>query len=260
MPVMGRKILITGGKGGVGKTTATASIGRCLASSGEKTVLVDGDIGLNNLDVALRVESDILYDIGDVVSGKATLTQAVIKVEQNLYLLPSVTACSSIVDDDSFAEVTQELSRAFGYLIIDCPAGIERSFLRAAGCADEAIIVTTPHLSCVRDGYKTSKILSGLGYEKISLIINRFNSAAADKGLSLSPEDITQALRLPLIGVVPESASVDTEGVVEPTDKRNAAAISYRLIAGYIAGRSTKIYDCRKKTFGALWQKIKESV
>ncbi len=243
---MGRKILITGGKGGVGKTAFTASIGRCLAAVGKKTVLADGDIGLNNLDVALNAEDKIIYDVGDVASGKATISQALIKIEPNLYLMPSVTACSSFVTDEIFQEIIDELSAETDYVFIDCPAGVEHSFLRAAKCTDESIIVTTPHLSGVRDGYKTAKILAGLGYKKQSLAVNRVKYGNVEKNLSLSPEEIAEAMRLELIGIIPESGNVDVSGIADIASKKDPAAVSYRMIADYLTGKGKKLFDYRK--------------
>ncbi len=259
---MGRKILITGGKGGVGKTSFTASIGRCLGLVGKKTVLVDGDIGLNNLDVALNAEDKIIYDVGDVASGKATIGQALIKIEPNLYLMPSVTACSSFVTDEIFKEIIDEVATEADYVFIDCPAGVERNFLRAAKCTDESIIVTTPHLSGVRDGYKTAKILAGLGYNEQSLVVNRVKYGNVEKNLSLSPEEIAEAMRLELIGIIPESGNVDVSGIADVSSKKDPAAISYRMIADYLIGRGKRLFDYRKngRSLRSVIGRIKESL
>jgi len=256
---MDRKILITGGKGGVGKTTVTACLGRTLALRGYRTVVMDGDIGLNNLDVALRAEDRILYDIGDIASGKATVAQTIIRIEKNLYLLPSSTACSALVSDKAFEETANELSRGFDFVLIDCPAGIESSFLRAAKCANESIIVTTPHLSCVRDGYKTSKILSGLGYVTQRLLINRMKSNLAEKNKILSAEEIAEAMKLPLLGVIPESLDIDVGGIVD-TEKKSAALVSYGLVADCLTGRGNAVYDYIKngKGINGFFRRIKD--
>lgn len=262
MWVMGRKILITGGKGGVGKTAFTASTGRCLASVGKKIILADGDIGLNNLDIALNAEDKIIYDVGDVASGKATISQALIKIEPDLYLMPSVTACSAFVSDEVFKEIIDELAAETDYVLIDCPAGVERSFLRAAKCTDESIIVTTPHLSGVRDGYKTSKILSGLGYKKQSLVVNRVKYSNVEKNLSLSPEEIAEAMRLELIGIIPESGNADVCGLADISSKKDPAAASYRMIADYLTGKGKKLFDYRKdgKSLYSIFCRIKETL
>lgn len=244
----------------MGKTTFTASIGRCLASVGKKTILADGDIGLNNLDVALNAEDKILYDVGDVASGKATISQALIKIEPNLYLMPSVTACSSFVSDEIFKEITDKLASEADYVLIDCPAGVEHSFLRAAKCTDESIIVTTPHLSGVRDGYKTAKILAGLGYEKQSLVVNRVKYGNVEKNLSLSPEEIAEAMRLELIGIIPESGNVDVSGIADVSSKKDPAAVSYRMIADYLTGKGKILFDYRKngRSLSSVFGRIKE--
>ncbi|MGN1042204.1 MAG: P-loop NTPase [Christensenellales bacterium] len=256
------KILITGGKGGVGKTSVTASVGIALALSGEKTVLVDGDIGLNNLDVALHAEERILYDIGDVATGKATISQALLRIEKNLFLLPSFTACSSAVSAESFEEIISELNGGFRFVLIDCPAGVERSFLRSARCARSGIIVTTPHISGVRDAYKTSKILAGLGYAEQKLVVNRIKSNLVDKGKSLSAEQIAEAVRLPLLGVVPESAEIDLNGIPDFSDPRDGAAYSYRLIADCLSGKEKRIYDYIKdgKKLGSRLRRLRDSI
>lgn len=255
---MSRKILITGGKGGVGKTTVTASLGRMLASRGYKTVLMDGDIGLNNLDVALRAEERILYDVGDIASGKATVNQALLRIENDLYLLPSFTACSALISTEAFSEIATELSRVFDFVLVDCPAGVERSFLRATRCADESIIVTTPHLSAIRDGYKTSKILAGLGYERQFVLVNRMRSNFVEKNKILSAEEIAEAMKLPLLGVIPESNELDINGVLEMN--RSIVYQAYFLIVDYLTGKGAKVFDYMKngKGINGFFRRMKD--
>lgn len=240
---MSRKIIITGGKGGVGKTTVTANLGRALARQNERTVVLDGDIGLNNLDVVLDAEDLILYDIGDVAKGKATIEQALIKIEQNLYLLPSITACSAFVTEEIFIDVCYELAERFDFVLIDSPAGVEDSFLRAAGGAEESIIVSTPHLASVRDGYKTARILSDLGFERQGLIINRIRGDFVADKVMLDASEIAGAVKLPLYGVIPEDDRINIKNLTDFDDKRSASAYSYTLIADYISDKDKKIYD-----------------
>lgn len=154
---MGRKIVVTSGKGGVGKTTLTASLGVAIAEVGKKVVLVDADIGLNNLDVVLAVENKVIYDILDVITGKCRLRQALIQDVEipNLYILPSSKLMDSpLLTAQSFRNVVQALAMNFDFVIIDCPAGIDNGFHRAVSAANEAIVVTTPAISAVRDADK----------------------------------------------------------------------------------------------------------
>ncbi len=240
---MGRRIIVTSGKGGVGKTTAVANIGQALAAKGFSTVLIDGDIGLNNLDVIMHAEDKILYDIGDLARGHATVTQCLIKLCDNLYLIPSLTACSAFVTPESFIDICIQLAANFDYVIIDSPAGVEDSFLRAAGGAEESIIVATPHLSSIRDGYKTGRILSALGFEKQGLIINRIRGDFVIDKVMLDAKEIAGAVKLPLYGVVPEDDFINVYGLADMTDKKSPVSYSYGLIADYIAGNDKKIYD-----------------
>lgn len=240
---MGRRIIITSGKGGVGKTSVAANLGQALAAAGYGTVLVDGDIGLNNLDVIMHAEDRILYDIGDVASGKASLTQSLIQLSDKLCLLPSMTACSAFVTEEIFKEICHQLSNAFDFVLIDSPAGVEDSFMRAAGGAHESVIVATPHLTSIRDGYKTGRILSALGFEKQGLIINRIRGDFVMDNLSLDAEVIAGAVKLPLYGVVPEDDFLNVYGLANLSDKKSAVSYSYGLIADYIAGKDKKLYD-----------------
>lgn len=240
---MGRRIIVTSGKGGVGKTAVTANLGIALALQGYKTVLVDGDIGLNNLDVIMRAEDKILYDIGDVATGKATLSQCLIEIGDNIFLLPSMTACSAFVTAEAFKEICVQLAKVFDYVLIDSPAGVEDSFMRAAGGAEEGIIVATPHLASVRDGYKTGRILSAVGIDKLGLIINRIRGDFVLDKLMLDAKEIAGAVKLPLYGVVPEDDFINVYGLADCADKKSPVTYSYRLIAEFVAGKDKKLYD-----------------
>lgn len=240
---MGRRIIFTSGKGGVGKTTVTANVGRALAVSGKRVVLIDGDIGLNNLDVALGAEDKILYDVGDVARGKATVEQSLVTIGENLSLLPSVTACSSFVTPERFEEICEKLSRNFDYVLIDSPAGVEDNFLRAVRGATESVIVATPHFASVRDGYKTGRILSNFGFQRQGLIINRIRGDFVLDRTMLDAEEIAGAVKLPLYGVVPEDDYVNVKNLCDFSDKRSASAYSFLLIADYLEGKDKKLYD-----------------
>lgn len=260
MPSMGRRLIVTSGKGGVGKTTVTANLGRALASRGMKTVLADGDIGLNNLDVVLRAEDRILYDIGDVARGHATIAQCLVELEENLFLLPSLTACSAFVTAEAFREICVQLVKSFDFVVIDSPAGVEDSFLRAAGGAEESVIVATPHLASVRDGYKTGRILSAMGFEKQGLIINRIRGDFVAEKLMLDAKEIAGAVKLPLYGVVPEDDFVNVHGLSDAADRKSPVTYSYGLIADYILGKDKKLYDYMspyRGVFGYLKRKLR---
>lgn len=227
----------------MGKTTVTANVGRALARTGKRTVLIDGDVGLNNLDVVLNAEDKILYDVGDVARGRATIKQSLVDLDENLSLLPSVTACSAFVTREIFSEICKQLSKDFDYVLIDSPAGVEESFLRAVGAAEESVIVATPHLASVRDGYKTGRILSSMGFSTQGLIINRIRGDFVLDSAMLDAGDISGAVKLPLYGVVPEDDYLNVKNLCDFSDKKSASAYSFTLIADYINGTDKKLYD-----------------
>lgn len=216
---MAKIIVITSGKGGVGKTTTSASFATGLALRGHKTVVIDFDIGLRNLDLIMGCERRVVYDFVNVVQGEATLHQALIKDKNsdNLFIL----AASQTKDKDALSEegvetVINELAKDFDYIVCDSPAGIERGAFLALYFADEAIVVTNPEVSSVRDSDRILGLLASKskraveGKEKINakLLITRYNPARVDSGEMLSIEDIEDILRIPVIGVIPESTDV----------------------------------------------------
>ena len=227
----------------MGKTTVTANLGYALSLGEARTVMLDGDIGLNNLDVVTDAEDLILYDIGDVAKGKANIDQALIELNKDLFLMPSITACSAFVTEEIFIDICYELAQKFDYLLIDSPAGVEDSFLRAAGGARESVIVSTPHLASVRDGYKTARILSDLGFERQGLVINRIRGDFVADKVMLDASEIAGAVKLPLYGVLPEDDKINVGNIADFDDKRSSSAYSYRLIADYITGKDKRIYD-----------------
>lgn len=197
-----RKIVITSGKGGVGKTTVTASLGRSLADEGYKVVLVDGDIGLNNLDVVVGVEHRVVYDIGDVLRGKCRLSQALVDADNSLAVLPSA-ADSSSMSAQAFRGVIDSLA-AYDFVLIDCPAGIENGFHRAVSAADEAIVVTTPSASAIRDADKVISLLGSYRLLDVSLVVNRVRTDMVQRGEMLGALEIGRLLHVPPIGIIPE--------------------------------------------------------
>ena len=216
---MAKIVVVTSGKGGVGKTTTSASFATGLALRGYKTVIIDFDVGLRNLDLIMGCENRIVYDFVDVISGNARLSQALVKDKQlsNLFILPaSQTRDKDALTDEGVKEVIEELSKQFDYIVCDSPAGIERGAQLAMYYADEAIIVTNPEISSVRDserilgilGSKTQRAIDSREPIKEYLLINRYNPSRVQDGQMLSLEDIQDILRIKLIGVIPESEVV----------------------------------------------------
>ena len=210
----GRAIVVTSGKGGVGKTTATANIGLGLASHDRKVVMIDGDIGLRNLDLILGVENRVVYNIVDVVSGRCQPRQALVKDKRisNLFLIPaSQVDQKDAVSADQMRELSAQLKEEFDFVLIDCPAGIEQGFRNAVAAADEAIIVTTPDVSPVRDADRVIGLLqSSLGDPQ--LIINRMSMAMVRRGDMLDQQDVLDILAIQLLGIVPEDEAVIIAG------------------------------------------------
>ncbi len=228
-----RVIVITSGKGGVGKTTTTANIGMALASHGRKVALVDADIGLRNLDLALGLENRIVYTILDVVEKRAEVRKALIKDKRNpnLAFLPAAqTADKSAVSPEQMVEVLGEIkSEGYDIILIDCPAGIEQGFKNATAGADEAIIVTNPEVSSVRDADRIVGLLESQGLERKSLIVNRIRPKLVKDQEMLSVEDVQEILgnSVTLLGIVP-----DDETIITSTNRGEPASMSEGSLAG----------------------------
>ena len=208
---MGEVIVITSGKGGVGKTTTTANLGSSLAVEGKKVCLVDTDIGLRNLDVVMGLENRIVYDIVDVVEEKCKLRQALIKDKRfkELYLLPAAqTRDKSAVNEEQMKELTNKLKEEFDYILIDCPAGIEQGFKNAIAGADKALVVTTPEVSAIRDADRIIGLLEAADLRDIDLLINRIRPDMVRRGEMMSVEDVVEILAVNLIGAVPDDEEV----------------------------------------------------
>ena len=204
---MSEVIVITSGKGGVGKTTTTANIGTGLAKLDKKVVMIDTDIGLRNLDVVMGLENRIVYNLVDVVEGNCRLKQALIKDKRysNLFLLPSAqTRDKSSVSPEQMKKLVDELRTEFDYILLDCPAGIEQGFKNAIAGADRAIIVTTPEVSAIRDADRIIGLLEAEELKKIELVINRIRMDMVKRGDMMSVEDVVDILAIDLIGVVPD--------------------------------------------------------
>lgn len=226
----GRVITITSGKGGVGKTTTTANLGTALAMRGGKVVVVDADIGLRNLDVVMGLENRIVYDLVDVVKGEARVHQALIKDKRlpELRLLPAAqTRDKDAVSPEEMIDLTNQLRQEFDFILVDCPAGIERGFRNAIAGADEVLIVTTPEVSAVRDADRIVGLVEAAEKGPPRLIINRLKARLVSRGEMLSAEDVVDTLRIDLVGVVPED-----EIIVTSTNRGEAAVFDQGSLAG----------------------------
>lgn len=256
-----RVIVITSGKGGVGKTTTTANIGAALADKGYKVLLIDTDIGLRNLDVVMGLENRIVYDLIDVIEGRCRISQALIKDKrcQNLVLLPAAQIRDkNDVNVDQMKELISSLKDSFDYILIDCPAGIEQGFKNAIAAANEAVVVTTPEVSATRDADRIIGLLEAAGIKNPRLVINRLRiDMVKDKNM-LGVEDILDILAVKLLGVVP-----DDENVVISTNKGeplvykgdSLAAKAFKNIASRIEGVEVPLLDLDVKM--SILEKIK---
>ena len=254
---MGEVIVITSGKGGVGKTTTTANLGCGLANLGKKVALVDADIGLRNLDVVMGLENRIVYDLVDVVEGKCRLKQALIKDKRytGLYLLPAAqTRDKDAVSPEQMQKLCDSLKEdEFDYILIDCPAGIEQGFKNAIAGADRALVVTTPEVSAVRDADRIIGLLEANELTNPSLILNRVRPDMVDRGDMMSMDDVTEILAVDIIGVVPDDESIvvqTNKGEPAVTVENSRAGQAYRNITRRILGEDVPIMQWKQeKTF-----------
>lgn len=208
---MSEVIVITSGKGGVGKTTTTANVGTGLAQLNKKVVLIDTDIGLRNLDVVMGLENRIVYNLVDVIEGNCRIKQALIKDKKypNLALLPSAqTRDKSSVTPEQMKKLTDELRDEFDYILLDCPAGIEQGFQNAIAGADRALVVTTPEVSAIRDADRIIGLLEANEVQKTELIVNRLRMDMVKRGDMMTVEDVCEILAIGLIGVVPDDEQI----------------------------------------------------
>ena len=259
---MGEVIVITSGKGGVGKTTTTANIGTGLAKLNKKVVLIDTDIGLRNLDVVMGLENRIVYNIVDVIEENCKLRQALIKDKRydTLFLLPAAqTRDKTSVTPEQMKKLTEELKEEFDYIILDCPAGIEQGFLNAIAGADRAIVVTTPEVSAVRDADRIIGLLEAKEIKNHQLIVNRLRPDLIKRGDMMSADDVVEILAVELIGQVP-----DDENIVIATNNgeplvgdNSLAGQAYMNICRRVTGENVPFLDLetKKGLFGWLSRK-----
>ena len=244
---MGEVIVITSGKGGVGKTTTTANLGAALALCGKKVVLVDTDIGLRNLDVVMGLENRIVYDIVDVVEEKCKLRQSLIKDKrfEELFLLPAAqTRDKSAVNEEQMKELTDKLREEFDYILIDCPAGIEQGFKNAIAGANRAIVVSTAEISSIRDADRIIGLLESAEIKNPELVINRLRPNMVKRGEMMDVEDIVDLLSIDLIGVIPDDEYIITQtnkGEPAVSNKKAPSGKGYMEIARRILGENIDI-------------------
>ena len=238
---MGRAIVITSGKGGVGKTTTTANLGTALAQLGHTVVLIDADIGLRNLDVVMGLESRIVYHVVDAIQGKCAVQKALIKDRRldNLWLLPaSQTDDKDAVTPDDMRSLVFELKLQYDYVLIDCPAGIEQGFKNAIAGADEAIVVATPEVSSIRDADRVVGLLAAADIPA-KLVVNRISPQLVKRGDMLSQADVIEILALEMLGAIPlddQVIATTNKGIPAVLEGKSPAAKELIRIAKVIAG------------------------
>ncbi len=248
-PMAGRAIVVTSGKGGVGKTTTSANISMALAKLGKKVVVVDGDTGLRSLDLILGLENRVVYTLVDVIEGKCELKKALIRDKRvdGLYLLATAqTREKEAVNESQMKKLSDDLKKEFDYVIFDCPAGIEAGFRNAAAGASEAIVVTTPDVSPVRDADRIIGMLESQGKKKIGLVINRLRPKMMRKGDMMGVDDVLDILSVNLLGQVPEDdAVVKSSNIGEPLTLKpeSPAATAFTNIARRINGEEVPFLD-----------------
>ncbi len=245
----GRTIVITSGKGGVGKTTATANLGTALAMRGHRVVVIDTDIGLRNLDVIMGLENRIVYDLVNVVEGKCRVRQAMIqdKHKLELYLIPAAqTRDKDAVSPSQLKALCAGLEEEFDYILIDCPAGIEQGFKNAVAAAGEAIIVTTPEVSAIRDADRVIGLLDASGLHRPKLVINRISAEMVKRGDMMGQEDVESLLAVEVIGLVPadeRTVSAANRGIPAVHDPRSAAGSAFTRIAARVDGEEVPLKE-----------------
>ncbi len=246
---MGEVLVITSGKGGVGKTTTTANIGTSLAMMGHRVILVDADIGLRNLDVVMGLENRIVYDLVDVAHGRCRLKQALIRDRrfENLFLLPAAqTKDKTAVTPEQMRDLCRELEKDADFVLVDCPAGIEQGFRNAIAGAKRAIIVTTPEVAAVRDADRIVGLLEAHDLGNPLLIINRIRPRMVRRGDMLDVEDVIEHLAIELLGIVPEDETIiisTNKGEPAVLNPHSRAGEAYRNISRRILGEEVPFMD-----------------
>lgn len=252
---MARKLVVTSGKGGVGKTTVCANLGVKLSKLGFKVVLVDADIGLNNLDVVMGIENRVIFDISDVISAKCRVKQALVQDERypTLFIMPSAKIdYKNHISGENIKNVVDMLNPFFDYILIDCPAGVDIGFHRAVFSANEALIVVTPHISSLRDADKVISLLSNYNLQNKNLVINRVRGDMLLSGEIISIEKITELLGVKVIGVIPEDDAISTLSSLGSFSYGTSGSRAFSILAENVHEGSKKIYDCTNKYRGVI--------
>lgn len=263
---MARKIVITSGKGGVGKTTICANLGARLASIGFRVCVMDVDIGLNNLDVVMGIEKRVMFDLIDVAEGRCRAKQALVQDHRipSLYVMPSAHSYNyGNIPSGKLRDIVDALDPSFDYILIDCPAGVEAGFHRAVFCANEAIIVVTPHISSIRDANKVLSILSGYDLIHKTIVVNRIRGDLVLNGEMLEVEEIAKILKIPLLGVIPEDDDISALSSIGGLAGSNSAGRAFTLLCENLHQGTKKIYDYTMKYrgfFGNFRRNIKRKI
>ncbi len=250
----GRTIVITSGKGGVGKTTTTANIGTGLAMRGHNVVVIDTDIGLRNLDVVMGLENRIVYDLVDVIEGRCKLHQGMIRDKHkfDLCLIPAAqTRDKNCIEPEQLRELCVNLEQEFDYIIIDCPAGIEQGFKNAIAAAQEAILVTTPEVSAIRDADRVIGLLEAAGLHRPKLIINRIRPGMVKRGDMMDKDDIVELLAVDVLGMVPADDRLiisTNQGIPVIHDAKAPSGAAFSRISARIDGDDIPLMDLEPKT------------
>lgn len=256
---MARKMVITSGKGGVGKTTVAVQLGLRLAAKGERVLLADADVGLNNVDVVCGVENAVQFGIVDVIEGRCRAKQALVRHPDsaNLFILASNrTDPNRYLSPQAMRLVLENLAPRFDYVLIDSPAGIEGGFHRAVAAAEEALVVTTPHVSSLRDADKVIAVLHSYRLKKVELVVNMVRGDLIVDGEILSPREIADTLKLPLAGVIPQE-----DGVF--LGEKGGALKAFRILAANVMNGTHKLYNATGKYngfFGSIRRSLKKSL
>ncbi len=261
---MGKAIVVTSGKGGVGKTTTTANLGAALAALGQKVALIDADVGLRNLDLFMGLENRVVYTVVDVVEGATAWKKAAVKDKRfdvNLVLLPAAQARDkSAVKPHQMRRLVNEIKEEYDFVLIDCPAGIEEGFKTAAAGADEAIVVVNPEVSSVRDADRVIGLLEANDVQRIHLAVNRLKPALVKRGEMLEIKDVVELLAVGLLGVVPEDENViisTNRGEPTSLDQSSKAGQAYRNMARRLIGEDVPIVEWQdESSFFARLRKL----
>ena len=259
-----RVITVTSGKGGVGKTTTVANLGAFLSQMGKKAILIDGDIGLRNLDLVLGLENRVVYTLIDAIEGRCKIKQALVKDKrfENLFLLPAAqNKDKESVDKNDFKNLVEKIRSMAEFIIIDSPAGIERGFQNAIFPSDEVIIVTIPEVSAIRDADKVVGLLESNGKTKYSLIINKIRPSMVSRGDMLGIDDVQDILSINLLGVVPED-----ENIIVSTNRGNPVVFSknsksgeaFKNIAKRVLGENVPFLQLEEKQ--GFWAKVYDAI